>query len=163
MIQEVILQFKDILDSFNEEFFDSLFKIVIAMILGMVLGIEREVSGKDAGIKTYALVSVSSAVFVIISIIVSEQYIGRTMVDPLRISSYLISGIGFIGAGIIFVKNRDSVSGLSTAASILLVCSIGMACGFGLYNIAITVTFITLFLFLTNRLVLKIKSLFKKK
>lgn len=143
---------------FTPDFIDSIIKLLIAMFLGMILGIERELSNKDAGIKTYALISSGSCLYILISLIMSEKYIVLGGLDPLRMACYLPVSIGFVCSGIIFLKNKNSISGLSTASSIFLVCAIGISCGFGLFNIAIIATLLSLIMFLTYRLIIWIKK-----
>ena len=121
-------------------------RLVIALLLGVALGVERAVAGKVAGMRTYSLVSMGSALFVIISIVVGEYYIGRTSFDPLRMASQIVVGIGFLGAGLIIFRG-DHISGLTTAAGLWVAAGIGVAVGYGLYQIAIAVTLITFFIF----------------
>jgi len=122
-------------------------KLLTALFLGILLGLERQKSGKTAGIKTHGLVSMGSALFVIISLVVSEMFAAETIFDPLRVASHIIVGVGFIGGGAIIVKN-DSISGLTSAANLWIAAGIGMATGFGLYPLAIMVTIMSLLVFL---------------
>ena len=122
-------------------------KLLTALFLGILLGLEREKSGKTAGIKTHGLVSMGSALFVIISLVVSNTFAEETIFDPLRVASHIIVGGGFIGGGAIIVKN-DSISGLTSAANLWIAAGIGMATGFGLYPLAILVTVMALLVFL---------------
>lgn len=122
-------------------------KLLTALFLGILLGLEREKSGKTAGIKTHGLVSMGSALFVIISLVVSNTFAQETIFDPLRVASHIIVGVGFIGGGAIIVKN-DSISGLTSAANLWIAAGIGMATGFGLYPLAILVTVMALLVFL---------------
>ena len=133
-----------------QEYSLHLFKLLLALLLGILIGIERQLSGKTAGLKTHALVSMGSALFVIISIIVSAEFKGTTIFDPLRMASHIIVGVGFIGGGAIFLKDKF-VSGLTTAANLWIAAGIGMACGFGLYPLAIIVTLLSLFVFVVLR------------
>lgn len=121
-------------------------RITVAMVLGIILGTERIMARKTAGMRTYGLVSMGAAVFVILSMVMAEFYIGRTSLDPLRVMSQIIVGIGFIGAGLIIFKG-DRISGLTTAAGLWVAAGIGMASGYGLYSIAVFVTVLTLFAF----------------
>lgn len=107
-----------------------------ALLLGGAIGVERQFQHKAAGIRTHALVSVGSCLFTVISVngfadLVDYEFIR----DPARIAAQIVSGIGFLGAGVIFV-NRDVVRGLTTAASIWLAAAIGMAAGAGMFLIA---------------------------
>lgn len=112
-----------------------------AFVLCSLIGFERQFQHKSAGIRTHALVGVGSCVFTLISVFgfvgLAEYQVTR---DPSRIAAQIVSGIGFLGAGVIFV-NRDVVRGLTTAASVWVAAAIGMACGAGLLPLA---TFATL-------------------
>ncbi|KKT58440.1 MAG: hypothetical protein UW53_C0034G0007 [Candidatus Giovannonibacteria bacterium GW2011_GWA1_44_25] len=125
---------------------DIISRLLVAMILGVLLGIERAVAGKTAGVRTYALVSIGAALFVIVSVIVSGWYLGEMSFDPLRVASQIVVGIGFLGAGLIVFK-ESHLSGLTTAAGLWVAAGIGMASGFGLFLLAIVATLITLFVF----------------
>lgn len=129
------------------EHIEVLFKLFVAMFLGIVLGIERALANKTAGMRTFSLVSIGSALFVIISQQVTSEFIGLTNYDPLRVASQIIVGIGFLGAGLIIYKG-PGVVGLTTAAGMWVAAGIGMAVGFGLYYIAVIATIFTLFIFL---------------
>lgn len=120
-------------------------RLLLAIILGGVLGIERSMAGKTAGMRTYSIVSMGAAMFVIISNIVSLQYVNFSF-DPLRMASQVIVGIGFIGAGLIIFR-EEKISGLTTAAGLWVSAGIGMATGFGLYFLAVIATALTLFIF----------------
>ncbi len=119
--------------------------LVTAMILGMVLGVERFLAHKTAGMRTYALIAMGSALFVIISQVVATQVAG--MFDPLRMAAQVVAAAGFLGVGAIF-HNSHRVSGITTASGMWVAAGIGMACGFGLYRLAIVVTVLTLFTFI---------------
>ena len=126
-------------------------RLTVAVILGLIVGAERSHVGKSAGMRTYALVSLGAALFIIISEEISASYLGsglfsKTSLDPTRIASQLVVGIGFLGAGVIFVQ-RKILTGLTTAAGLWVVAGIGAACGYGLYSIAVYATFLTLFIF----------------
>lgn len=112
----------------------------IAFVLCAVIGMERQFQHKSAGIRTHALVGLGACVFTLISVegfvYLAEYQVTR---DPSRIAAQIVSGIGFLGAGLIFV-NRDVVRGLTTAASIWLAAAIGMACGSGLIPLAVLAT-----------------------
>ncbi|OIO32603.1 MAG: hypothetical protein COZ49_03300 [Candidatus Yonathbacteria bacterium CG_4_10_14_3_um_filter_47_65] len=120
--------------------------LVLAAVLGMVLGAERIIAGKTAGMRTYGLVSMGAALFVVISSMVSRDYIGSSALDPLRVASQIVVGIGFLGAGLIIFKD-SRVSGLTTAAGLWVAAGIGMAAGFELYIIAVFATVLTLLVF----------------
>lgn len=131
---------------FNIQIIDIIIKLSVALLLGVVLGLERVWAHKTAGMRTYALVSLGSALFVTISMLVLESYIGLTNFDPLRMAAQIIVGVGFIGTGVIFTRG-DELKGLTTATGLWVAAGIGMACGFGLFNLAILATVLTLFVF----------------
>ncbi|HSE56706.1 MAG TPA: MgtC/SapB family protein [Candidatus Paceibacterota bacterium] len=121
--------------------------LAIAMFLGMVIGLERFVAGKTAGMRTYTLVSLGSALFVTISQIVAAQFSINQTFDPLRVAAQVVAAAGFLGVGAIFHRNNQ-VSGVTTASGLWVAAGIGLAAGFGLYEIAIMVTVLTLFIFI---------------
>ena len=121
-------------------------RVGVAMLLGAILGIERFVAGKTAGMRTYALVSMGSAVFVITAHMVTNAYIGIIPIDPLRVMGNIVSGIGFIGAGIIIFR-KAQVHGLTTAAGLWVASAIGISSGFGFFEVAVVTTTMTLFVF----------------
>jgi putative Mg2+ transporter-C (MgtC) family protein len=132
---------------FSHEIFISLF---IAMALGIALGLERFIAGKPAGMRTYTLVSLGSALFVTISQLVTATS-GAYNYDPLRIAAQIVAAAGFLGVGAIFHRDNQpsgsQVSGMTTASGLWVAAGIGMACGFGLYSLAIMVTGLALFTF----------------
>lgn len=125
---------------------DIIVRLLIALILGMIIGTERVWAHKTAGMRTYALVSMGSALFVIISNEMVKYYTGYSGLNPIMLVSQIVVGVGFIGAGLIFTKDSKLV-GLTTATSLWVSAGIGMASGFGLFNIAMIATFLTLFIF----------------
>jgi putative Mg2+ transporter-C (MgtC) family protein len=126
---------------------DIIVRLLVALLLGMIIGTERVWAHKTAGMRTYALVSMGSALFVIISNEMVKYYTGFSGMNPLMIVSQIVVGVGFIGAGLIFTKDSKLV-GLTTATSLWVSAGIGMAAGFKLFNIAIIATFLTLFIFI---------------
>ncbi|MFA6397287.1 MAG: MgtC/SapB family protein [Candidatus Paceibacterota bacterium] len=125
---------------------DIFLSLVIAMLLGLVIGTERLFARKSANMRTFALVSMGSALFVIISKMMTDQ-LAPGVSDPLRIASQIVVGIGFLGAGLIIFE-KGKITGLTTATGLWVVAGIGMACGFGLYNLAVIATVLTLFIFI---------------
>jgi putative Mg2+ transporter-C (MgtC) family protein len=112
--------------------------IVLAVILGAVVGLEREIRGKAAGLRTNAMICLGAAVFTIIS----ERMAGDK--DSItRIAAQIVTGIGFLGAGAV-IQDRGGIHGLTTAATIWLVASVGMACGARLYSLAVISTLIAI-------------------
>src|SRR3989338_10164563 len=125
---------------------DLVLRLTVAAFLGFLVGAERSRVGKRAGMRTYALVALGAALFVVIAGVISYQYAETFVFDPLRVMSQIVVGIGFLGAGVIFVQ-RQILTGLPTAAGLWVVAAVGAAAGFGLYVIAAYVTFLTLVIF----------------
>jgi len=123
------------------------YQLILAMILGMVLGMERNIAGKRAGMRTYAMVSVASCLLIIVASLVTEEFVGISNFDPLRTVSGIITGIGFIGAGIIIFRDSTTLEGLTTAAGLWISAVIGITVGYGFYLIATFATFLALFIF----------------
>jgi putative Mg2+ transporter-C (MgtC) family protein len=123
-----------------------LLKIVVAAVLGGFVGLERTLASKHAGMRTFALVSMGSALFIILSEIVTTEYIGIVSFDPMRLLASIVSGIGFLGAGMILMQ-KDSLHGLTTAAGLWATAGIGAAVGFGMYYLATFTVLIILILF----------------
>jgi putative Mg2+ transporter-C (MgtC) family protein len=120
--------------------YDILLKIFLAAILGGIVGLERELSQKEAGLRTNILIAVGSAFITILSIkIAATANIG----DPARLSAQIVSGIGFLGAGAI-IQARFAVHGLTTAATIWTVAAIGIGVGSGYYFTSFLVTMLVL-------------------
>src|SRR5919199_6009360 len=120
-------------------------RLEVAAILGGLVGLERERLEWAAGMRTHALVSLGSALFMVVSIfgfsnIINERHV---ILDPSRVAAQVVSGIGFIGAGTIIFR-REIVRGLTTAASIWAVAAIGLAVGGGMYLAAIVATVLAL-------------------
>jgi len=120
--------------------------LLLAVVLGGLLGTERNLAHKVAGMRTFSLVALGSATFVVIGNLILAQSLDPSTGDPLRIASQIILGIGFLGSGLIIIKDK-TINGLTTAAGMWVVAAIGMACGFGLYYLALFVTALTLFIF----------------
>ncbi len=116
-------------------------ELVLALILSSLIGLERELRMKSAGLRTHALVGVSAALIMLVSKYGFTDILSKyeIVLDPSRVAAQIVSGIGFIGGGLIFVQ-RDIVRGLTTAAIIWLTAAVGMACGAGLPLLAIFVT-----------------------
>lgn len=115
--------------------------LALALVLATAIGLEREVSAKSAGLRTHALVGVGAAVFMLVSKygfadLLNVEHIA---LDPSRVAAQIVSGIGFIGGGLIFVR-QDVVRGLTTAATVWLAAAVGMACGAGLPILAVAGT-----------------------
>jgi len=122
---------------------DMTVRLFIAAALSGVIGFERETHGKDAGVRTYALVGIGSALVMMVSTEMYQIYKGLADVDPSRIAAQVVSGIGFLGAGAI-IRFPQGVKGLTTAAGIWAAAGIGLACGLGLYKPAVVTTVLVL-------------------
>lgn len=131
----------------NISTFDVFVRLFVALFLGMIIGLERVWAHKTAGIRTYALVSMGSALFVIISGEMVKYYTGFSGLNPIMLVSQIVVGVGFLGAGLIFTKESKLI-GLTSATGIWVAAGIGMASGFKLFNIAIVATILTLFIFI---------------
>lgn len=120
-----------------------MWRLGLAVLLSSAIGLEREIGQKSAGLRTYTLVGVGSAVFMLVSIYGFRDALGQahTTLDPSRVAAQIVSGIGFIGGGIIFVR-RDTVRGLTTAAGVWVTAGVGMACGGDLPLVATATTVI---------------------
>src|SRR5574344_1141101 len=121
-------------------------RIFVAAILGGIIGLEREYRAKEAGFRTHFLVSMGSALFMILSQygfgdILSE--LNKASFDPSRIASQVVTGIGFIGAGTIIFQ-KHVVRGLTTAAGLWVTSAIGLVVGAGMYMLGIAATVLTL-------------------
>src|SRR5258708_5568409 len=117
-------------------------RLLITVFLTGIVGWERERLRKPAGFRTHILVGIGSALVMLVSIYISDLYLGK--VDPSRIASNVVVGIGFLGAGTIMRSREGIVSGLTTAASLWVVAVIGMAVGCGFYSGALLTTVLVL-------------------
>lgn len=113
-------------------------ELTLAFVLSALVGVEREIRQKSAGLRTHTLVGVSAALFMLVSKygFMDVLTYGTVVLDPSRVAAQIVSGIGFIGGGVIFMR-RDIVRGLTTAASIWFTAALGMACGAGLFALAV--------------------------
>jgi putative Mg2+ transporter-C (MgtC) family protein len=121
-------------------------RLLLATVLGGVIGLQRELSGKEAGLRTNMLICLGSALLTVISI---YAFPGA---DPSRIAAGIATGIGFIGAGVILHRSGGAVVGLTSAATIWVVAAIGMASGAGLYIIAPAATVLVVIVLLLPHL-----------
>lgn len=109
-------------------------KMFLALLLGSIIGLERELKHKPVGIKTCSIIAITTCVLTIVSIQAAEHYAQvseNIRTDPMRLAAQVISGIGFLGAGVILHKKNDAISGLTTAAIIWAAAAIGIATGAG--------------------------------
>lgn len=121
-------------------------QLIVALAFGMALGTERTLSHKTAGMRTYGLVALGSCLFIIISEVVTASYIGIASDGPLRVAAAIVTGIGFLGAGVILFR-KDHLTGLTSAAGLWVAAGIGIAVGYQLFLVAVTATILTLITF----------------
>lgn len=119
-------------------------QLVLATILGSIVGLEREFARKTAGMRTFALVSLGSALFAILSREGASQYSGAT--DPTRIAAQIVTGVGFIGAGLI-IFDKSKLRGVTTAAGLWVAAAIGTSIGFGFYALGIFASLLAVLVF----------------
>ena len=131
----------------------------MSVVLGALLGVERSIAGKHAGMRTYALVSLGSALFVIMGTMASYQLSFFAGVNPLQIAGSVVIGIGFIGSGLAVFRGEHPVE-LTTASGIWVVAGVGMACGFGFYSLATAATILGILVF---SVLLRIENSLRKK
>jgi putative Mg2+ transporter-C (MgtC) family protein len=133
----------DLLSSFGEptgQSWNEVGYLALAFALSSLIGLERELRQRSAGLRTHALVGVAAALIMLVSKYgFTDVLSDRVVLDPSRVAAQIVSGIGFIGGGLIFVR-RDAVRGLTTAATIWLTAGVGMAAGAGLPILACLVT-----------------------
>ena len=130
---------------------DIITRVAVAVGLGTILGLERTLAGKNAGMRTYSMITLGSSIFVIISEVVvyslsNPLIASRLIASPLQVPAAVITGIGFIGAGLIIFQG-NKISGLTTAAGFWVASSIGIASGFGFFTLAIIATIGALIIF----------------
>ena len=123
-----------------------LIRIAASIFFAFLLGVEREVTGKFAGLRTHILVSVGACVFTLLSLYGFKMHIKEGISgvnDPARIAAQIITGIGFIGAGTV-MRHGNNIFGITTAATLWVCAAIGMACGTGMYDIAASASIFSL-------------------
>ncbi|MYL51566.1 MgtC/SapB family protein [Halobacillus litoralis] len=140
---------------FHDDILLFIFRLFFALILSGLIGFEREVKNHSAGFRTHILVGVGACMMMLLSLYGFETFIDQyeqVRFDPARIPSYVISGIGFLGAGTIIV-NGMTIRGLTTAASIWTVAGIGLVVGAGMYDVAtVTTIFVLMSLVFLNKI-----------
>jgi len=131
----------------DREWFDILVHLVVAAIAGGVIGLERSFHGRPAGFRTHTLVCVASSLLMLVTMYQGKWFAGATLetvrVDPTRMAQGVMTGIGFLGAGVI-MREGLSVRGLTTAASIWITAAIGILAGVGFYSAVLTAVLITI-------------------
>lgn len=151
---------------------EMLLRVAVAVVLGAIIGAERDIVGKEAGIRTNILVSAGASIFMILSIIIpyviavqslGEEHIAEVIAGggPMRIASNIVVGIGFLGGGLLF-RYGLRVKGVTTAASVWFVAAIGMLAGAGVFDFAIVTTALIVFLLVILRKVDMYKLVGKK-
>lgn len=138
-------------------------QILLACLCGFLIGFERQIHGASAGVRTYTLVCLGSCLFGIVSTHANGAAYYQSIADPTRIAAQIVSGVGFLGAGIIF-KDNNKVHGLTTAANIWVCASIGLAIAFEMVLIPLATTGLVIFILSLNRLTLfkRLESYFSK-
>lgn len=121
----------------KEEF---LVRLIMALFLGLLIGIDRQLRNKPLGLKTSMVISVASCLITIVSIESVGKYsiTGHTNMDPMRLAAQIVSGVGFLGAGVILRRSNDVISGLTTASMVWAASGLGIAVGAGFYLEAIS-------------------------
>ena len=123
-----------------------IWRLVIATVLGALLGLERSLAGKHAGMRTYALVSMGSALFTIAGVAASFEFLIFPSINPLQLAGFVVVGIGFIGSGLAVFRGDHPVE-LTTASGIWVVAGVGIAAGLGFESMAIAATIIGILVF----------------
>ncbi|PEY34567.1 methyltransferase [Bacillus cereus] len=115
--------------------YEFLLKLGLALFLGLFIGIDRQLKNKPLGVKTSMVISVASCLITIVSIESVNVYSspGHTNMDPMRLAAQIVSGVGFLGAGVILRRNNDVISGLTTASMVWAASALGIAIGAGFY------------------------------
>ncbi len=144
-INDIWTYLSDAISSTQVTTISAILKLFISLLLGSAVGFERKRRGQIAGVRTFALISMGATLAMLLSIYIPQEYLGLKNGDPGRIAAQVITGIGFLGAGTI-IQMKGSVRGLTTAAGIWMVATIGMAIGVGLYIIAFCATLFILFI-----------------
>lgn len=127
----------------------ALTRLGISLLLGICIGIERQIHKHAAGLRTFTLICVGSTLAMIVSIYICQSNMGLHNGDPGRIAAQVLTGIGFIGAGLI-IKNDDGITGLTTAACIFTTAVIGLAVGCGMILTGVICTAVTLIVLISS-------------
>ena len=152
----------------DDWYLDAICRLLVAAVLGSLIGIEREIHGRDAGFRTQLLVALGSALAMVVSLHFARQFAHvdpntlSLRIDPARMAYGVMGGIGFLGAGVI-MRQETGVKGLTTAASLWCTAAVGLACGFGMYEVAICAAVLVVFsLMVLSRLDNRIPSRMSK-
>jgi len=127
---------------------ESLIRLLLAVVPGFLVGLEREINRRPAGLRTHVLISLASAIFTMLSV---SPSLGGGAADPTRVASQILTGMGFVGAGVI-ISSGGQVRGVTTAASLWITAAMGMAVGLGEYVLAGAALLLTMVNLLVFRL-----------
>lgn len=138
--------------------YDFLVKLGIALFLGLLIGVDRQLKHKPLGVKTSMVISVASCLITIVSIEAVHRFSspGSTNMDPMRLAAQIVSGVGFLGAGVILRRSNDVISGLTTASMVWAASGLGIAVGAGFYFEAVTATILIILAINLFPLILKV-------
>ncbi|MBI1326703.1 MAG: hypothetical protein GC136_03570 [Alphaproteobacteria bacterium] len=146
-------------------FFELLFRIIFAALVGLILGLERDIKGKPVGFTSYMIVCIASALISIISLELTHEMTvrGNVQLDPLRVIEGVLTGIGFLGAAAIVTKHENNVVGDTTASGIWASGGLGIAIGFGFYEMAAVAALAILLIFISEKIQRKVTKANKAK
>ncbi len=133
------------MDLFSLDALDIVLKLLLSLSLGLFIGLQRSLAHKIAGMRTFALVSMGSCLFVLVAEY-TRSHLGANISDSVRLASQIVVGVGFLGAGLIVFKD-NTIMGLTTASGLWVSSGIGIAVGFGFLGMAIIATFLTFAVF----------------
>ncbi|WP_347231145.1 MgtC/SapB family protein [Paenibacillus sp. DMB5] len=141
---------------------ESIVKLLVAMLFGLFIGIDRQLKQKPLGIRTSMVISIASCLVTLVSIHAYDKFGGaeHPTMDPMRLAAQIVSGIGFLGAGVILRRGGDAISGLTSAALIWTASGIGIAVGAGFYLEAGYA--VVLLMFAVNAVPLLIKAIARR-
>ena len=122
-------------------------KLLLAMFLGAIIGTERAIVARQtAGTRTFGLVAMGACLFVLAGNFIDTHYLGIVNFNPSQVAASVVTGIGFLGAGLIIFRG-DTLHGVTTAAGLWIVAAIGVAVGFGMWSVSIFATLLSLIMF----------------
>ncbi|MFH0862918.1 MAG: MgtC/SapB family protein [Candidatus Altiarchaeota archaeon] len=136
---------------------DMTVKVVIAGFFGMLIGLERQGGATGAGLRTFSLITMGSTLFTVLSV---ESFPAAN--DPMRLAASIVTGIGFIGAGVIWRQKEEAIHGITTAAAIWVAAGIGIAVGLGYFVLSTMITLATMIILARGHVVKVAKGTFKK-
>jgi putative Mg2+ transporter-C (MgtC) family protein len=130
-------------------------KVLAAAVLGLMIGVERKGGPQGAGMRTFSLICMGSALFTVMSV---WGFPGNDKVDPSRIAAQIITGMGFIGAGVIWRQREEAVHGITTAAAIWVSAAVGIAVALGFWLISIVTTLVTMLILARGHVIREAKA-----